>query len=374
MTPATTQAATITDNALLNDGVLLDYITYIDRSERTTRAYIYNLRMFAAYMAYTKTTAPTRQTVLNYRSFLMGEHPAIMFDSVSGWRYQQDSNGRTIYRKCKAATVRAYLQSVKQFFTWTAQSGIYENIARNVHAPPVTAEHRKDALAPADIVTIEKHIADSRTRAIFQLACNAGLRTIEISRANVRDLEHCGGHAFISVWGKGRAEPDQRKPLALEVWQSIVDYLQQREAPATPESPLFTAEGNRHGGGRLSPSTISRIIKAALVSAGYDSDRLTAHSLRHTAAAAAMALTDNNIYLTQHYLRHASPKTTEIYLDQSKAATDEQLANNIYHYYHPDEQRVGAAELERLKEVFDRLPAEQQKQIAAELTERTATP
>ncbi len=49
--------------------------------------------------------------------------------------------------------------------------------------------------------------------------------------------------------------------------------------------------------------------------AGFDSERLTAHSLRHTAGQNVMELTGNNIYDTQMYMRHSSPKTTEIYLN-----------------------------------------------------------
>lgn len=39
-----------------------------------------------------------------------------------------------------------------------------------------------------------------RLYAIYLLAVNAGLRTIEISRANVKDLETKGGQSWLYIW------------------------------------------------------------------------------------------------------------------------------------------------------------------------------
>ena len=78
------------------------------------------------------------------------------------------------------------------------------------------------------------------------------------------------------------------------------------------------------------------MLKAALKEAGYNSDRLTAHSLRHTAGTAAMRIT-NNIYETQKYMRHENPGTTEIYLHTNDQEQETELAYKLFEYYHAQE-------------------------------------
>ena len=309
-----------------------------------------------------------------YRHWISGEHDGIKLNESGGWTYRRDAAGEIIKLHCRPNTVNLYLRSVKQFFAWTAAAGIYPNIAENVHAPKVDhTSHKKDALTPEQVLTIERSIklqADARTRAqadepkdttgrvqrsieqgrrlnaIYVLAVNAGLRTIEISRANIQDIEIKGSNAVLYVWGKGRTEPDQRIPIAPEVLQAIRDYLNVRTDNPTAGAPLFVSTGNRSGGKRMAPETISRLLKQALRAAGYDSERITAHSLRHSAGSAAQRIT-GDIYTTQKYMRHSDPKTTEIYIhdgedEQERAA---RLAQDVYDLYHNKTQEGERARL-----------------------------
>lgn len=352
-------AAVITGD--LRPALFDGFIAYIDRGEKTTRTYITNLRQFAAWLAYSETTRPQRQDIILYREYLTTEHDAIRYDPATGWKYRTDAAGRRCRITCKPATVKQYLQSVRQFFSWTAANGYYPDIAANVHAPKVRQDfHKKDALAAADVLAIEKSIEATagasveaaagatkdtagrisrateqgkRLFAIYTLAVNAGLRTIEISRANVRDLEVKNGHAALYVWGKGHTEADAKKPLAPEVYAAIRDYLDSRDDRPTASSPLFVATGNRSGGQRIAPTTISKMLKRAMQGAGYDSDRITAHTLRHTAGTNVQEIT-GNLYITQKYMRHASPATTEIYLHNDTEKQEAQTAQDLYNLYH----------------------------------------
>ena len=323
------------------------FIRYIDRGERTTRAYLNNLRQFVAWLNYKGITRPTRQDIILYRQYLEEEHAAIAYDAATGWSYRTDRTGNRYKIRCGATTTAAYLRSISQFFRWTAAEGIYPNIAENVHAPKIrSGRHKKDALAPADVLAIERKIREQitaattrqeeeqakRLLAIFLLAVTAGLRTIEISRANVKDLEARNGAAWLYIWGKGHAEPDQKKPLAKEVYNAILDYLDARGS-RTPASPLFVATGNRSGGQRLASTTISTMLKRAMQAAGYDSERLTAHSLRHTAGTNVQGLT-RDLYATQRYMRHQDPRTTEIYLHGDTDQQDAEIAQSLYDLYH----------------------------------------
>lgn len=340
-----------------------EFIRYIDRPGKTARTYITNLRQFVAWLRYKGISRPARPDVIEYRDYLGQEHDAIQLDAESpaGWTYRTTSAGRRYRITCKPATVAQYLRSVCAFFRWTAASGYYPDIAANIHAPKIRQDfHKKDALTAADVLTIEKSIdsqAEARTaeaarnrkdtagrisrateqgrrlQAIYTLAVNAGLRTVEISRANIRDIGTKDGQAFIYIWGKGHTEADTKKPLATPVYDTIRAYLDSRSDRPTANSPLFVSTGNRSGGQRIAPTTISRMLKQAMIEAGYNSDRITAHALRHTAGTNVMSIT-GNLYTAQHYMRHANPATTEIYLHGKTEAAEAETARALYDLYH----------------------------------------
>lgn len=326
---------------LIKDDLLFAYVRYIDRGKQTTKTYLNNLRQFLAWLRYQAIGEPQRADIILYRDWLSSEHDAIMLapQCAEGWAFRVDRAGNRQRVQCRPSTVKQYLQSVKQFFAWAAGAGLYPDIAKGVHGPRIREGHRKDSLTARDVMTVEESIDHSQEKgkrllAMYLLAVNAGLRTVEISRANVRDIETRNGAAWLYIWGKGHSEPDTKKPLAPGVYEAIRDYLNSRADRVTGNSPLFVATGNRSGGKRIAPTTISTMLKRALQAAGYDSPRLTAHSLRHTAGQNVMRITGSNIYLTQFYMRHSSPKTTEIYLDNETSEQDADIAGRLYDFYH----------------------------------------
>ena len=369
-----------------------DFVAFIDRGEKTTRTYLTNLRQFMAWLKYTATTRPQRQDIISYRQWLTVEHEAISFapETVNGWTYRTDRNGNPVKVTCKPTTIKGYLQAVKAFFGWTAANNLYPDIARNIHAPKIADTHKKDSLTAAEVLTIEKSIAQKaqeateaaadavkdktgrvqrsteqgkRLYAMYLLAVNAGLRTVEISRANIKDLETKSGRTWLYIWGKGRSEADQKKPIAPEVKAAIDDYLKSRTDNPTGNSPLFVSTGNRSKGKRIATTTISTMLKRAMQDAGFDSERLTAHSLRHSTAQNVMQLTGHNIYQTQQYLRHSSPKTTEIYLENDSTEQDEAIAKQLYDLFHGGTGKSN--DRERLQEIIAVMTPKQLAQLTS---------
>ena len=343
-------------------GLFAGFISWLNiRNQKTLNSYTKNLRQFFAWREYAGVENPQREDLRHYQEWISAEHDAIALDPVTGWRYQTDRAGNRIRITCKPNTEAQYLRIVKQFFRWASNEGLYPDVAANIKSAKIRSDvHRKDALEPEEVLLIEQTIdrqtrirkqeaseaekdtagrilrsqeQGKRLRAIYLLAVTAGLRTIEISRANVKDLETKNGQAWIWIWGKGHTEPDQRLPLAREVAEAIKEYLASRSDRPTKESPLFVATGNRSGGKRLAPDTISAMLKRAMKAAGFDSERITAHSLRHTAGTNAQELT-GNLYATQHYMRHQNPATTEIYLHNSTDRQNVAIAQGLYDLYH----------------------------------------
>ena len=385
---------TVTPATDLRAGLFRDFVESFGRGadSRTTRTYIGNLRQFAAWMRYEDIRRPAKQDILSYRDFLSGEHPAIRLDpgSPSGWSYRTDRRGFRQTVICKPATVTMYMNSVRQFFKWTAANGLYPNIADGIRPPKIRSDtsHKKDALSPGDVVRIEDSIRagaeikaaaaaeerkdtagrilrateqGKRNLAMFLLAVTVGLRTIELSRASVHDLEVRNGEAFLYIWGKGRDEADEKKPLAPEVYSAVVDYLKSRGDNPTQSSPLFVSTGNRSGGKRLASTTISTILKAEMKRAGFDSPRITAHSLRHTTGTAVLGLT-GNIYDTQHYLRHQDPRTTERYTHTDQSRRESEIVRRLYAHFHGLEEEDPRA---KLNGIINTLTPEQIRSLTA---------
>lgn len=373
-----------------NNSLFNDFVAWIDRSEKTTRSYLTNLRQFMAWLKYAAVKNPIRKDILLYRQWLTAEHDAITLapEEAKGWKYRTDNAGDPIKVNCKPNTVAQYLRSVCQFFRWTAANNLYPDIAANIHAPKIKHDtHKKDALTAKEVLAIEESIADKAAKrqqaaaeaakdpagriqrsteqgkrlfAMYLLAVNAGLRTVEISRANIKDLETKGGQTWLYIWGKGHTEPDQKKPIAPEVAEAIKDYLQSRTDKPTGSSPLFVSTGNRSGGKRIATTTISTMLKRAMQEAGFDSERITAHSLRHTAGTAVQELT-GDLYTTQKYMRHCNPATTEIYLHNDTEKQEAGIAQDLYNLYHGNNNNNAKTKLESL---INRLNPQQLEQLA----------
>lgn len=294
--------------------IIESFIEYIDRKDSTVKGYITCLRQYAKWLNDNgiRLDETTREDVKAYRDYLASSGLAV-------------------------GTQQQYLRAVKQLYKWAATENLYTNIADNVHGAKVRHDsHKKDALGREDVAKIADTIDRSdeqgkRLYAIYLLCITCGLRTIEINRANVEDLKTVGGKTYLYIQGKGHDDKDAPVLIIPEVKEALDDYFQSRSEKVTPKSPLFTSTSNRSKGGRIATTTISTMIKTLLVNAGYDSDRLTAHSLRHTSGTGAYMAT-GNIYLAQKHQRHADPATTEIYIhaEERDSRTTEQ---QVYNYY-----------------------------------------
>lgn len=300
------------------------FIEYTDREPTTIKGYVTCLRQFVKWMGQQGITRPERADIIAYKEYLNGEH-----------------FGKTGDQKLKAGTRQQYLRAVKHFFKWCSAENLYPNVADNVHGAKVDNSHKKDGLSRDAVKPIAESIErdteqGKRSYAMYMLCISCGLRTIEISRANVEDIKTLGEKTYLYLQGKGRSEADQPVLLIPEVKAALNEYLGSRSDQYTSKSPLFVSTSNRSKGKRIAATTISTMLKQILVNAGYDSDRLTAHSLRHTSGTGAYKAT-GNIYLAQKHQRHASVDTTEIYV-HAEERDERETEKQVYDYYFNDEE------------------------------------
>jgi integrase/recombinase XerC/integrase/recombinase XerD len=120
-----------------------------------------------------------------------------------------------------------------------------------------------------------------------------------------------GGEAKFYIRRKGREEKDEFVVLTSETLKPIHAYLKAR-GNGKGDAPLFESLSDRNRGGRLSTRTLRNVIKERLRAIGIDSDRLTAHSLRHTAVTLALQA-GASVQEAQAMAGHANINTTLIY-------------------------------------------------------------
>lgn len=295
----------------INSSLMQDFIAYLDVSDKTIKTYTKALRQLNKYLATNDIKNPTRADILAFKQHL-------------------------IDKGLKPATVQNYIISARQFFKWTELQGIYPNIAKNIKGAKIDKGHKKDYLTSNQVKHLLGNIDTSdlkgiRDYAIIALMVTAGLRTIEVSRANVEDLRPLGNGTVLYIQGKGKADKTDYVKVSEPVERILRAYLATRELEDNKE-PLFVSTSNNSLNKRLTTRSISGIVKDSLINAGYDSDRITAHSLRHTAVTLSL-LAGEEITAVQQFARHASINTTMIYnhaLDKAKNSCSESISNSIF--------------------------------------------
>lgn len=305
-----TASAIQDNNKQTLDDLYTRFIKYIDVKPKTVETYSKAIRQFLKYTAQHGITQPKREDILSYRDYLKENH--------------------------KPTTVQNYIIALRLFFQWTEQEGFYPNVAEHIKGAEVSRNHKKDYLTSKQV----KIILDGITRdtekgrrdyAIFSLMVTGGLRSIEIQRAKVEDIGTRGDSTVLFLQGKGEDERTEYVKIPPVVEKAIRASLADRK-DLQGSQPLFISLSNNNKGGQMTTRAISGLVKKALVNAGYDSDRLTAHSLRHTAVTLSL-LAGNDIREAKQFARHSNTNTTEIYahdLDREKNNCAQSVADLIF--------------------------------------------
>lgn len=297
----------IVEKGALND-LFLKFIDYLDVSSKTLETYTKCIKQLLKYFVMNNIKQPNRSDLISFKEYLLKNN-------------------------YKATTIQNYITIAKIFFRWTNQESLYPNIAENIKGVKISRDYKKDYLTSNQIKDILSLFNDSyidlRDKAIFTLMVTTGLRTIEISRANISDIKTLGNSTVIYIQSKGKNDKNDFVKVSAKVEKILRDYLKQRNY--RDNDPLFVSTSNNSTNKRLSTRSISAIIKSRMNKAGYISDRLTAHSLRHTAVTLAF-LAGKELSEIQQFARHANISTTMIYchtLDKQKNTCNDAITQAI---------------------------------------------
>ena len=289
----------------INDLILDDFKNNLDAKPKTKETYIKGVKAFIKWCDENNVTEVTHAILIQFKEDLMANNKS-------------------------ASTISMYMTALKKLYKYLETKG-FKNIAsdlkgakqkRNYSKDPLTLDQAKDLLNSIDRTTNE----GKRNYALIHLLITTGLRTIEIERANVEDIRNIGNNSVLYIMGKGRDSKDEYVKLTYETLKAINDYLLTRKIKDNKE-PLFTSLSDRTNGQRLKTRSIRDIVKKAFRNIGLNSDKITTHSLRHTAITLSL-LGGTPLQEVQQMARHSNINTTMIYAHNLKRI-ESNAENNI---------------------------------------------
>ncbi len=142
-----------------------------------------------------------------------------------------------------------------------------------------------------------------RDFAIMLLVARLGLRSIEVARLELRDVDWRAGE--LVVRGKGRRQ--DRLPLQDEVGEALVAYLSRGRNPQSARHLFLTCRAPR---GPIRADLVGDVVERACLRAGLP--RVGPHRLRHALAGELLRQGAGLIAISQ-VLRHQDLATTALY-------------------------------------------------------------
>ena len=307
--------------------VLRDFLTYIStiqgKSAKTAHEYYLDLRLFFRVLKRNKQLVPkdmpldqipidnidldflrdvTLSDVYDYLEYMSGERPTQQNSAATDYGLNSTSRAR------KVSAIRAffrYLTDKKHVLEVNPVSNLESPTIRKSLPVYLTAE---DSVRLLDAVQGEYA---ERDYCILTLFLNCGLRVSEDFQDDT-----------VRVLGKGNKERtvylNDACRLALE------RYLPKRIKPHDRDKNALFISRNRN---RINVQTVKWLVKKYIGQAGLDTQKYSAHKLRHTAAT-LMYQNGVDIRTLQNVLGHTSVNTTMIYTHIEDSSLREAAAKN----------------------------------------------
>lgn len=171
---------------------------------------------------------------------------------------------------------------------------------RDAHLPvSVTVQHVEAMVFSCDRSTS----GGRRDRAILLLLARLGLRSIEVSRLRLDDIDWRAGEIVV----RGKARRRDRMPLPVDVGQALADYLQHGRPEAAVREVFLTDRAPRKP---IRADLVGDVARRAGRRTGCPEGR--AHRFRHALATDLLSKGTPLVDISQ-VLRHRDLATTAIY-------------------------------------------------------------
>ena len=209
------------------------------------------------------------------------------------------------------ATVARRAAAARTFTAWAQRTELIEDdpgirlgVPRVRRAMP-SVLRTEQATDLVETPTMDSTVLGIRDRAVLELLYASGVRVSELCGLNVSDVDT--ERRLLRVIGKG--DKERMVPFGVPAQDALTDYLDgaRQELLLDPDEKALLL-GVR--GGRLHPTVVRRIVRAAALAAGLD--HTTPHGVRHTTAT-HMLEGGADLRSVQELLGHATISTTQIY-------------------------------------------------------------
>ena len=261
----------------------------LDRSAHSIRAYLSDVRLFAAWFEAHTGEPFTPEAVTDY--------------DLRDWRDELSKHDNR-----KPATINRKLAGLSAFFGWAVAQGLATNDP-TYHVQGLAQQQTAPKAIPEDdlkrIFRAARRSKNLRDQALLHLLAATGLRASEAAALKRGDLEISGYSGWVTVrFGKGKKQ--RRVPVNAKARTALNEYLDGRGGVADDE-PLFLAD---HGG-PMSAYAIWYTVKKYAAQAGVD--RVSPHSFRHTVATRLVRDPEVDIVTAATFLGHSRIDTTARY-------------------------------------------------------------
>lgn len=198
-------------------------------------------------------------------------------------------------KKLKEVSVATYLTAVRRLCQFMVDAGVLgKNPAKRVQGGRRPTSHNRTFLTLEEIDDLLEAIdgetdAGLRDQAIIRTMLGCACSELELTRANIGDLQKIGRKWVLYVQGKGKSIKDEAIPVPAETVKALQAYTERRReqtADMPPDTPLFVSYSNRSKNERITIRGVREAINQRLKTSGVKKGRdrkLTPFSLRHTA-------------------------------------------------------------------------------------------
>lgn len=300
-----------------------DYLSYMETvrncSQNTIREYFYDLRLFLRFVKRHKTGLkdPIDDIVLENESISLLNQVTLsdLYAYMTFLSRERNMSSRS--RARKAASVKSFYK-----YLFSKAKVISVNPAMELESPKLakelprylSLEESKKLLSSIDGRYHERDFA------MVVILLNCGLRISELVGINTN---HIRDNETLVVRGKGNK--DRTIYLNDACTFAIDRYLNVRPKTSSedPNALFVSMQGKR-----ISRKTIHVLLKRYFLKAGLDSEKYSAHKLRHTAATLMYRHGHVDIRALQSILGHKSIATTEIYTHVDNEKIREAINSN----------------------------------------------
>ena len=219
------------------------------------------------------------------------------------------------------STKNKYLITAKIFLKELNRQGVLPaDITQNIKTFSQNKKHKKEGLNSEEMLkltsmlkTLPDTAQNTRLKAIIALLTLQGLRQIEVSRMDVKDIDLVSKTAFIQ--GKG-SDDKELIDLHPEAIKHLKDYLRINNLK---DGALFTCQSNNHLNKRLTTRTVRKLVKNVLQELSIEKP---VHGFRHFFTTTLIKTYKGDLLEVAQYTRHHSLEMLTVYNDSVKKTAD----------------------------------------------------